>query len=209
MARSPLLSMVSLAPAQAVMDADESLVERCQAGDPVAQRALYERHARTVLRHARRLGLSPEESEDVAQEVFAVAFREIGRVQSGALAGWLFRLVSNRVNDRHRRRRVRETFARLFGGTQEAETDSDPERDLQKKDAEQRVRNILGRMTQKKREVFVLFELEELPGDQIAAQLGIPVDTVWTRLHHARRDFARIGRSLAVIEDSRRPGGSR
>jgi RNA polymerase sigma-70 factor (ECF subfamily) len=201
--------MVSVAPGRVVNEAETLLVERCVAGDAGAQRALYDRHARTVMRTARRLGLPASEVEDVAQEVFTIAFREMARVQPGALSAWLFRLVSNRVNDRHRRRRVRETFAQLFGRFAEPETESDPERDVVRKEAEERVAHILSRMSQKKREVFVLFELEDVPGTEIAEKLGIPVDTVWTRLHHARRDFAKIGRSLAVIDDARRPGGLR
>ena len=193
--------MVSVEAAQALREPDDQLVERCRAGDTGAQRALYDRHVRSVMRTARRLGLTPEETEDVAQEVFAVAFREIGRVQPGALSSWLFRLVSNRVNDRHRRRRVRESFARVFGAATEPEVETGPGESLERKEAEKRVASILSRMTQKKRDVFVLFEIEEMTGDDVAARLGIPVDTVWTRLHHARKDFARIGRALAVIED--------
>jgi RNA polymerase sigma-70 factor, ECF subfamily len=41
----------------------------------------------------------------------------------------------------------------------------------------------------KQREVFTLYELEELEGPEIAALLGIPINTVWTRLHHARKRF--------------------
>jgi RNA polymerase sigma-70 factor (ECF subfamily) len=161
-----------------------------------------------MLRTARRLGLARPEAEDVIQEVFTIAFRELHRVQPGGLAAWLFRLVSNRVNDRHRRRRVRETFGRLFSTAEEPQTDSDPERELLRRDAEIRVNRILSRMSQKKRDVFVLFELEGLPGEEIALRVGVPVATVWTRLYHARTEFARLGRSLEAAE-ARSAGGDR
>jgi RNA polymerase sigma-70 factor (ECF subfamily) len=188
---------------------DERLLARCIAGDQAALRAFYQRHAREVMKTARRLGLHPDEVEDVAQEVFAIAFRELSRVRPDAPKAWLFRLTSNRVHDRHRRRRVREAFARLFGRETRGTETLTPEATLLQRDAEERVRGILARMSQRKREVFVLFEIEEIPGAEIARQLGIPVDTVWTRLHHARRDFVRLGRKLAVLDGSRRPGGQR
>ena len=60
---------------------------------------------------------------------------------------------------------------------------------------------VLERMSPKKREVFALFELEGLSGEEIAARIGVPVNTVWTRLHHARREFIKIGRRLGVMEE--------
>jgi len=70
------------------------------------------------------------------------------------------------------------------------------------------VSRILERMTQKKRDVFVLFELQGFLGEEIAEQLQIPVDTVWTRLHHARIEFAKVGRSLELFEETRTRGAS-
>jgi RNA polymerase sigma-70 factor (ECF subfamily) len=184
-------------------EAEAALLSACRAGDRSAIRALYDGHVRDVMRTARRLGLPPSEIEDVAQEVFTVAFREIQKVEPGRLSAWLFRLTSNRVNDRHRRRRVRDTFAKLFPTSVEPPDETDPERVLLQRDAEGRVARILARMTRKKREVFVLFEIEGLPGEEIAERVGAPIDTVWTRLYHARREFARIGRSLEVLEEAR------
>jgi RNA polymerase sigma-70 factor (ECF subfamily) len=55
-------------------------------------------------------------------------------------------------------------------------------------------------MAPKKREVFALFELEGLTGEEIAERVGCKVDTVWTRLWHARRDFERIARKRGWAE---------
>jgi RNA polymerase sigma-70 factor (ECF subfamily) len=59
---------------------------------------------------------------------------------------------------------------------------------------------VLERMSPKKREVFALFELEGLSGDEISERIGVPVNTVWTRLHHARKDFLDIAKKLGVLE---------
>jgi RNA polymerase sigma-70 factor (ECF subfamily) len=55
-------------------------------------------------------------------------------------------------------------------------------------------------MKPKHREVFALFELEGLSGEEISARVGCPVGTVWTRLHHARADFVRIGKKRGYVE---------
>jgi RNA polymerase sigma factor (sigma-70 family) len=186
---------------------DESLLVRCREGDPRALRSLYERYARVVIAHARRLGLAADEAEDVAQEVFSATFRDVERIQSAALGAWFFRLTSNRVHDRFRRRRVRETFNRWFGAAEPREDPADrPDRRALQRDAERRVGRILARMSQKKRDVFALFELEEWSGEEIAECLQIPVETVWTRLYHARIEFAKVGRSLELLEETRVKG---
>jgi RNA polymerase sigma-70 factor (ECF subfamily) len=47
-------------------------------------------------------------------------------------------------------------------------------------------------MGRKKREVFALYELEGCSGEEIAERVGCKLETVWTRLHYARKDFARL-----------------
>jgi len=183
-------------------DDEELLLARCRLGDRAALRDLYDRHIRMVMGMARRLGAPASEMEDVAHDVFAAAFRDLAKVRPGALTAWLFKLTSHRVNDRHRRRRVRETFARLWQGNEGTDSDG-PEQTLLRSDAARRVERILARMSRKKREVFSLFELQGLPGDEIAELLSIPLDTVWSRLSHARREFTKIGRSLELFEEAR------
>jgi RNA polymerase sigma-70 factor, ECF subfamily len=180
------------------------LLAGCLRGDRAAQRAFYERYARFILRTARRLGTPDDEVEDVAQEVFSIAFRKLDEFRRGQLSTWLYRICRNRVQHRHRARLVRQAFARLFGwgGGWQTEGGSQ-ERDTARGDAERRVAEILARMSAKKREVFVLFEIEGLPGEAIAERVGCPLDTVWSRLYHARREFGRIGRSRDLLERSR------
>jgi RNA polymerase sigma-70 factor, ECF subfamily len=180
------------------------LLASCLRGDATAQRRFYERYARFILRTARRLGTPSDEVEDVAQEVFTVAFRKLDEFRQGQLSTWLYRICSHRVQHRHRARRVRQAFARLFGrgGGWAAEAASQ-EREASRGEAERSVSEILARMSPKKREVFVLFEIEGLTGEAIAERVGCPLDTVWSRLYHARREFGRVGRALDVLERAR------
>ena len=57
--------------------------------------------------------------------------------------------------------------------------------------------------------MFALYELQELSGEEIAEHLRIPLDTVWTRLHHARIEFAKVGRGLELFEEARAQGATR
>src|SRR5271170_7133720 len=89
---------VQLEPEIAAANAEEEeLLARCSRGERSAMRILYDRHARVVMSRARRLGLSADEAEDVAQEVFTAAFQNVSRIRAGALGAFLFRLTSNRV----------------------------------------------------------------------------------------------------------------
>src|SRR5581483_8181338 len=148
------------------------------------------------------LGTPASELEDVTQEVFTTAFSKLDRFQGGNFGHWLHRICANLVNDRHRKRRVRETFRSLFGASPEAEADRSPgpEAKTVRAESERQVAFILSRMKPKHREVFALFELEGLTGDEIAARVGCPVNTVWTRLYHARADFVRIGKKRGYVE---------
>jgi RNA polymerase sigma-70 factor (ECF subfamily) len=178
----------------------DDLIVRCRLGEPAAQRELYDRYAVFVARAARRLGTPPEELEDVAQEVFWVVFRKLGQFRRGDAASWIYRICQREVQHRHRSRRIRRALARIFGaGTAPAEIEGQ-ERVALRHEAERRVGEILAAMSAKKREVFVLFEIEGLSGEAIAERIGCPLDTVWTRLFHARREFTKIARARDFLQ---------
>lgn len=140
----------------------------------------------------------------MVHDVFMVAFRRLDRFEAGRISTWLYRITSNTVSDRHRKRRVRAAFsavAHWIGGQGPAH----PGRVAEERDAADAVGRVLARMAPKKREVFALFELEGLSGVQIAERIGCPVGTVWTRLYHARKDFLRIARRLRVLDPELEP----
>ena len=76
-----------------------------------------------------------------------------------------------------------------------------PEREVEKLQAAHRLHDILSRLNLEQRLVFTLFELEGLSCDQIGAQIGVPVGTVYSRLHRARKTFLRaLSRQRARYE---------
>ena len=186
-----------------VDEVDESdCIARCRAGDRAAFRTLYDSHFHRVHRMARCLGTPTSELDDVTQEVFASAFSRIARFEGGNFGHWLHRICANVVTDHHRKRRVRETFRRLWGPQSEPETaeNAGPGAVAERAEAQGQVAQILARMRPKQREVFALFELEGLSGDEISQRVGCPVNTVWTRLHHARQAFLKIGGKRGWID---------
>lgn len=164
------------------------LLARCRDGDGSAWRQLYDAHFDFVYRVARRLGTPVEELEDVCQETFLVAYRKLASFHEGRLTTWLYRICANISSDRHRRRRIRRAFLEVWS-TRPTAAPRTPERDYESAEAEALVSRVLEKMSPKKREVFALFELEGLSGDEVAERVGCKVGTVWTRLFHARKEF--------------------
>lgn len=179
------------------LEPGDAWLERCRQQDQVACSEFFNRYHGFVRRAARRLGIFEAELDDVEQEVFTTAFRQLGRFRQGRMTTWLFTLVSNVVSNRHRARRVREGFLSLLG-RQPAARQRSAEEQWESNEARALVHSLLARLSPKKRDVFALFELEGLAGEEIAALLGISVGTVWTRLHHARKEFEQLARKAGV-----------
>jgi RNA polymerase sigma-70 factor (ECF subfamily) len=184
----------------ATTNPDLAVLMRCRAGDRLAWKTLHDAHFDFVYRVARRLGVPDHEAEDICQEVFLVAFRRLDSFGDGRFASWLYRITANVVSQRHRRARVRRFLNALVGGEHEpAAPTATPERAVEAHEIDEGVRQILERLAPKKREVFALFELEGLSGEEIASQVGCRLETVWTRLHYARREFARLARKQGLM----------
>jgi RNA polymerase sigma-70 factor, ECF subfamily len=154
--------------------------------------ALYRAHADFVARFLLRLGARGEDVPDLMQEVFLVAHRrggfELGRAKPTTwLAEIAFRVSSERRRKQRRRLEDADTDTVTLAPTR-APSPGDRAEAAQ---ALQRVQQALDRLTPEKRVVFVLYELEGEACDAIARALGIPVGTVYSRLHAARRAFAR------------------
>jgi len=81
-----------------------------------------------------------------------------------------------------------------------ADSPETPERTATRASARSAVERIFARLSPKKREVLALYELEGLSGPEIALRLGCPLPTVWTRLHHARRDFHKLCGKLGYTD---------
>jgi RNA polymerase sigma-70 factor, ECF subfamily len=167
------------------------------AGDLAASRApldfsrVYEAWFDPCLRWLRALGIPDADLEDVGQEVFVVVRRKLAVFEGDRLAAWLYRITARTASD-HRRR---AWFRRLWTRGSRIELDGlvaggdGPAEILERREAVRLLDGILARMSDKRRVAFSLYEIEGYSGEEIAVLLDVPVATVWTRLHHARKEF--------------------
>ncbi len=163
--------------------------------------AVYRQHVHTVARWAARLAGPRGDVEDIVQEVFLTVHRTIPSFRGAArLETWLYRITHNVV--RHRRRKDR--WRRWLGGSAEDVAGDVPSKErsgvelLEQDEANRRVYAVLDALSEKYRTVLILFELEELSGEQISELTGVKLATVWVHLHRGRAEFLR---RLAAAED--------
>jgi RNA polymerase sigma-70 factor (ECF subfamily) len=174
---------------------DAELVARCCHGDGQAWRTLYDRHFSSVYRFVSALGVPIDEREDAVQEVFVSVYRSLPGFRGEAqLSTWIYRIAARHALRLSRRRRVRDVLGVLLARDVRPDPQPDP---IERSSDLALLDSLLARLAPKKRTALVLFEIEGLSVDEIAQVVGCPVNTVWSRLHHARRELGHHARKLA------------
>ncbi len=167
------------------MDEDRDLVRFALAGDTQAFGRLVERYAERVLARVRRVVSRPDDAEDLAQEVFLLAFRRLDQLQdANRFSPWLSRIAENMAREWHRRRIVQIRFEELL-----SKEWSRPHADESEAEREARmmVREAIRRLSGAHREVIELHYFKGRSYGETAHQLGLEVNTVRSRLQKARR----------------------
>ena len=153
--------------------------------------ALYDAHAELVWKHLHRLGVRSADVPDLLQEVFLVVHRRASELRAGAPVGpFLFGVAAGLASNYRRRAFRRLEVLGTDVEVADSERAEDPERALARSRQRRRIEDALDALEPDKRVVFVMFELEAMSGKDIAAALGVPVGTVHSRLHAARRELA-------------------
>jgi RNA polymerase sigma factor (sigma-70 family) len=150
---------------------------------------LYRDHAEDVSRWARRL-LGPDgDAEDVVHEVFMVAQRRLREFRGDARPGtWLYAITVRVVQ--HQRRKGRWwRLLRSRPALEPAEAPTTPLETLESRRAVELTYRLLDGLPEAERSALILFEIEGLSGEAIAALTGEAVGTIWVRLHRARARF--------------------
>jgi RNA polymerase sigma-70 factor (ECF subfamily) len=163
------------------MDATEAaaVLARARQGDGDAFRALVEQHSRSVFRLAFRMTGNEQDAEDVVQEAFLRAYRQLGRFESRANFGtWLYRIVANCSVDLMRSKQARHDQVRgdsLDEGAMElpATDVPGPERMAQSAEIDRRVQDALRDLSPLERAAFTLRHYEGRSIDEISATLGL------------------------------------
>jgi RNA polymerase sigma-70 factor (ECF subfamily) len=198
------MSLPALQPATAPTAlSDEEVVERVLAGDISLFEILMRRYNQRLFRVARGILADDAEAEDVTQEAYVRAFRELASFRGEArFATWLTRIACHEALARARKRR---RLVPIDGGGGEppdppAQTFG-PEREMANRELQSVLREAVELLPDPLRAVFCLREIEDLSSEETADALGLTVENVRVRLHRAKRGLRqaldeRIGREV-------------
>lgn len=169
---------------------------------------VYSEHFHHVARWARALGGLDADVDDLAQDVFLVVRRKLADFDGRSLPAWLFGITRKTVSDYRRRawlRRMLSGVTRSLDAAPHIAPRISGESTLERREAQRIVHEVLARMSHVRRTAFMLFEIEGYSGEEIAELEQIPIATVYTRLHHARKDFLRLTAELTGHEPEEPP----
>lgn len=177
---SATVAVVAAAPAVATAGAAAEAPAR-----PLTSAEVFREHGAFVFRLLRRLGIADADLDDLTQDVFVSVHRALDKYEErNHLRAWLYR-ITVRVAASHRRSQ-RPTSS--LDVEQLTESDAaDPEETVQANQARADFDRLLAVLDEDRRTVFVLYEVEELPMEEVASVVGCPVPTAYSRLRSARK----------------------
>jgi RNA polymerase sigma-70 factor, ECF subfamily len=177
-----------------VSDEDREAVRRVRAGETEAFEVLVEKYRRKTFRLAYQVLRDQEEALDVAQEAFVKAFRSLPRFKGhSAFYTWLFRITMNLALDRRRQRATRQKSM----GTEDVppeewertavSTERGPDDEAASRERREQIARALESLSEQHRSIIILSDIEGLSYREIAEVLDVPMGTVMSRLHNARK----------------------
>lgn len=175
---------------------DRALVTRARDGESSARESLAQQVGEAAYVFALQLTRSPERAADIAQDSVLSFFRHLDRFDvARPVQPWLFRIVRNQVRDAARRERVRpheSLDAWLDLGGAEPVAADDPAASAERHELRRRVWRAISELGDAQREILVLRDYHGLAYSELAGVLSIPMGTVMSRLHAARRRLRQI-----------------
>ena len=185
-------------------ETDAAAVARARTGDSDAFRSLVERHSRNVFRLAFRMTGNENDAEDIVQETFLKAYKQLNRYESRSSFGtWLFRIAANCSLDLIRSRKHRQEVAMLDDEDRDRlaalpSSDPGPDRLAVSKQVGQRVTEAMAELTAQERTAFVLRHFEGLSIEQISGMLGVGGNAA---KHSIFRAVQKLRRALEPLVD--------
>jgi RNA polymerase sigma-70 factor (ECF subfamily) len=174
---------------------DEVLIARIAQGDRLAMQVLYGRHHVRVFRFGLRLVRDEQVAEDLISEVFLDVWRQAGKFEGrSAVTTWLLAITRFKALSALRRRKD-------VGLDEEAaneDTSDDPEVVVQKRDTSEALRKCLTSLSPDHREIVDLVYYHEKSVEEVAEIVGIPENTVKTRLFYARKKLAELLKAAGI-----------
>jgi RNA polymerase sigma-70 factor, ECF subfamily len=176
---------------------DEVLIGRIASGDRLAMQVLFARHHVRVYRFVLRMVRDETVAEDLISDVFLDVWRQAGRFEGrSAVPTWLLAIARFKALTALRRKPDEE----LDEETAEAIEDQadDPEVALAKKDKSVLIRKCLAGLSAEHREIIDLVYYHEKSVEEVAEIVGIPENTVKTRMFYARKRLAELLKAAGI-----------
>src|ERR1700745_1712380 len=168
---------------------DEVLIGRIANGDRLAMQVLYARYHVRVFRFVVRLVRDDAVAEDLISEVFFDVWRQAGRFEGrSTVSTWLLAIARFKAISAIRRRQDEELDKEAAAAIEDPS--DDPATALEKKDKSALLRKCLGGLSAEHREVIDLVYYHEKSIEEVAEIVGIPENTVKTRMFYARKKLA-------------------
>lgn len=176
---------------------DEVLIGRIAGGDKLAMRVLFARHHLKVYRFVLRLVRDPALAEDLISEVFLDVWRQAERFEArSAVSTWLLAIARYKALSALRRRPEQELDDERAAAI--ADPRDDPEISTQKKDKGAILRRCLVELSAEHREIIDLVYYHEKSVEEVAQIVGIPENTVKTRMFYARKRLSELLKRAGV-----------
>ncbi|MEQ1821503.1 MAG: sigma-70 family RNA polymerase sigma factor [Fimbriimonadaceae bacterium] len=161
---------------------DLLMVKRCRDGDENAMGMIIQRHRLRLIRTAANLMRDRHEAEDITQEAFLKAFREMHKLRDDrAFSGYLYRICVRLCMDRLRLKRA-----------EPSEFDRITDHEGGKVENRVVIERLLLQLAPELRMTLLLREIEQLSYEEVAEVMKVPVGTVRSRLHTARERFRKL-----------------
>ncbi len=176
---------------------DEVLIGRIAGGDRLAMQVLFARHHVRVFRFVVRMVRDESTAEDLISEVFLDVWRQAGRFEGRSqVSTWLLAIARFKALSALRRRPDAELDEETAGAIEDPS--DDPEVSLEKKDKSDLIRKCLTGLTAEHREIIDLVYYHEKSVEEVAEIVGIPENTVKTRMFYARKRLAELLKAAGV-----------
>jgi RNA polymerase sigma-70 factor (ECF subfamily) len=176
---------------------DEALIGRITSGDRLAMQVLFARHHVRVYRFVLRLVRDESVAEDLISEVFLDVWRQAGRFEGrSAVPTWLLAIARFKALTALRRKPDEELDEEAAQAIEDQS--DDPEVSLAKKDKSAAIRKCLSGLSAEHREIIDLVYYHEKSVEEVAEIVGIPENTVKTRMFYARKRLAELLKAAGI-----------
>ena len=181
------------------------VVKRCLAGDASAWEEIVRTHNRRIYNICYRFTGSPDNAQDLTQEVFIKIYRTLGSydLERGAFTTWLTTVTRNLLVDHFRKSRqdrLTDSVDAPLGADEDSQSYSDrledskptPDAAFATKETQKMVQMALQKLSPELREAVILRDLQDMDYKEIAAALNVPEGTVKSRINRGRTELARL-----------------